>query len=315
MDNHDGPSTNSREKLKALGDIRRDRTVGMPQYPEGGKKSFVGKPDSPLDTNGRSGKEKYGSSPQSSGQAASDSTVLDEEAMSLDQLQRKKEGSSSKRDRSKLRKGKWTVSTSRISAFSGANLEEALTRLLSLLNLKLEEEEYTSRIIHYFNSGLLTLPADCTLRSYLAEKLNCDPMRITKKYAGAACLGRRAHHFRDVAEPTIAEVQLAKAQLDELEHRFRLRVEEGYSGPPPPPVSSQATQFIQPGPGQIQSAASLQSWLQLLAGAQTALLSAPNNAQPSSWNNAPPTLNPLVVNPTNGSWILPNVPAPTVAQP
>lgn len=36
-----------------------------------------------------------------------------------------------------------------------------------------------------------------TLRGYLAEKLNCDPMRITKKYAGAACLGKRTFSFQD----------------------------------------------------------------------------------------------------------------------
>jgi hypothetical protein len=93
----------------------------------------------------------------------------------------------------------------------------------------LEEEEYTSRIIHYFSTGLLTLPEGATLRSYLADKLNCDPMRITKKYAGASCLGRRVYHFRDRVHPTIAEIQVAKAELDHLEQRFRLRIEGGHS--------------------------------------------------------------------------------------
>jgi hypothetical protein len=92
----------------------------------------------------------------------------------------------------------------------------------------LEEEEYTSRIIHYFSTGLLTLPEGATLRSYLADKLNCDPMRITKKYAGASCLGRRVYHFRDRVHPTIAEIQVAKAELDHLEQRFRLRIEGGH---------------------------------------------------------------------------------------
>jgi hypothetical protein len=69
------------------------------------------------------------------------------------------------------------------------------------------------------------------MRSYLADKLNCDPMRITKKYAGASCLGRRVHQFRDRHTPTITEIQLAKAELDHLEQRFRMRVEEGYSLP------------------------------------------------------------------------------------
>ena len=76
-------------------------------------------------------------------------------------------------------------------------------------------------------------------------------MRITKKYAGASCLGRRVHQFRDRPTPTIAEIQLAKAELDHLEQRFRMRVEEGYcSLPLPPPadamfaLTQQANQFL-----------------------------------------------------------------------
>jgi hypothetical protein len=90
---------------------------------------------------------------------------------------------------------------------------------------------------------LLILPEGYTLRSYLAEKLNCDPMRITKKYAGAACLGRRAYQYREHAPPTIGEIQLARTQLDDLEHRFRMRVEEGYSGLPFSSTSAQDDAF------------------------------------------------------------------------
>jgi len=102
---------------------------------------------------------------------------------------------------------------------------------------QVEEEEYTSRIIHYFNTGLLTLPEGATLRSYLADKLNCDPMRVTKKYAGASCLGRRVYHFRDRVHPTIAEIQFAKQELDHLEQRFRMRIERGHASPPAMPPS------------------------------------------------------------------------------
>lgn len=49
---------------------------------------------------------------------------------------------------------------------------------------KIEEEEYTAGIINHFTKGLLKLPEGTTLRAYLAEKLNCDPMRITKKFTG-----------------------------------------------------------------------------------------------------------------------------------
>lgn len=48
-----------------------------------------------------------------------------------------------------------------------------------------DEEKYASELIFAFESGTLD---DCeegaTLRSYLAKKLNCAPMRISKKFAG-----------------------------------------------------------------------------------------------------------------------------------
>lgn len=98
--------------------------------------------------------------------------------------------------------------------------------------LQIEEEEFTSRIIHFFSVGLLALPEGATLRSYIAEKLNCDPMRVTKKYAGASCLGRRVFQVRDRPAPSILELQLAKAEIDMLEQRFKARVEEGRPGAP-----------------------------------------------------------------------------------
>jgi len=38
---------------------------------------------------------------------------------------------------------------------------------------------------------MLPIKAGTTLRSHLSEKLHCDPMRITKKFAGAACIGKQ----------------------------------------------------------------------------------------------------------------------------
>jgi len=77
---------------------------------------------------------------------------------------------SSNRNNSKpgsaLRRGKWTV----------------------------EEEAYVARVIQDFNSGFLDAPAGTTLRTFLSEKLSCDPMRITKKFTGDACIGKRVFH-------------------------------------------------------------------------------------------------------------------------
>lgn len=58
----------------------------------------------------------------------------------------------------------------------------------------LEEEAYVARVIQDFNSGFLDAPAGTTLRTYLSEKLKCDPMRITKKFTGDACIGKRVFH-------------------------------------------------------------------------------------------------------------------------
>jgi hypothetical protein len=74
--------------------------------------------------------------------------------------------SSSKKQGNSLRRGKWTV----------------------------EEEAYVARVIQDFNSGFLDAPAGTTLRTYLSEKLQCDPMRITKKFTGEACIGKRVFH-------------------------------------------------------------------------------------------------------------------------
>lgn len=60
-------------------------------------------------------------------------------------------------------------------------------------------------------------------------------MRITKKYAGASCLGRKVFQVRDKPQLSMVEIQLSKAELDMLERRFRQRVEEGKPGVPLPP--------------------------------------------------------------------------------
>jgi len=53
-----------------------------------------------------------------------------------------------------------------------------------------EEETYANKLIYDFQHGNLTDCTDgCTLRSYLAKKLNCAPMRVSKKFAGR-CIGK-----------------------------------------------------------------------------------------------------------------------------
>ena len=90
-----------------------------------------------------------------------------------------------------LRRGKWTV----------------------------EEERYVERVIRDFNSGLLHAAPGTTLRNYLSEKLNCDPMRITKKFTGDASIGKRVYHPRENApEPAL---ERARREVDAPRPLFR----------------------------------------------------------------------------------------------
>jgi len=53
-----------------------------------------------------------------------------------------------------------------------------------------EEEGFANQLVYEFERGTLVDCDDgCTLRSYLARKLNCAPMRISKKFAGR-CIGK-----------------------------------------------------------------------------------------------------------------------------
>ena len=92
-----------------------------------------------------------------------------------------------------------------------------------------EEVKLTDRIIETFNAGSLELDPETaggvTLRSYLSEKLGCDPMRITKKYTGASCLGKRVYHSANTKAPREV-VEAVKIELASLEVKFREKLEK-----------------------------------------------------------------------------------------
>jgi hypothetical protein len=94
------------------------------------------------------------------------------------------------------------------------------------LSTQPEEERYTNKVIDAFNTGVLQLPESergVTLRAYLAEKLGCDPMRITKKYTGASCLGKRVYHAQKKGfQPE--ELERASVELKVLEDDFRAKL-------------------------------------------------------------------------------------------
>lgn len=59
-------------------------------------------------------------------------------------------------------------------------------------------------------------------------------MRVTKKYAGAACLGKRIHRLFDIPQFTPEEINMAKLEIDRLEERFRMRLALGDGAILPP---------------------------------------------------------------------------------
>jgi len=88
-----------------------------------------------------------------------------------------------------------------------------------------EEEAYVARVIQDFNSGFLDAPAGTTLRTFLSDKLNCDPMRITKKFTGEACIGKRVFHPAIRSPNNSTAIDKAQSELEQLEERWRRRLE------------------------------------------------------------------------------------------
>jgi len=101
-----------------------------------------------------------------------------------------------------LRRGKWTV----------------------------EEEAYANRLIHEFKLGLLPLTDGTTLRTFLSKLLNCDPMRISKKFVGQNCIGKQVFRRRQLEMDRLSpeDIKRARFELAELERRFLTRVAQSH---------------------------------------------------------------------------------------
>jgi len=84
----------------------------------------------------------------------------------------------------------------------------------------IEEENFANRLIFLFNKGLLldVLPNQ-TLRTYLSEKLNCDPMRITKKFSGVLCIGKQVFQSNIQDQNALENAKKYNAELQKLEVR------------------------------------------------------------------------------------------------
>ncbi len=94
--------------------------------------------------------------------------------------------SQSEQNKANLRRGKWTP----------------------------EEEAYARAVICDFNSGYLDAPIGTTLRAYLSGKLECDPMRITKKFTKDDSIGKKVFRPAPQHDPKVAkEVEIAQVGL------------------------------------------------------------------------------------------------------
>eukprot|EP00957_Ditylum_brightwellii_P129843 9903965-Ditylum_brightwellii.AAC.1 len=80
-----------------------------------------------------------------------------------------------------------------------------------------EEEAYANRLILEFKAGLLPLTDGTTLRTFLSKLLNCDPMRISKKFVGSNCIGKQVFRRRtaDINRLTPDQIQQSRAELSE----------------------------------------------------------------------------------------------------
>ena len=89
-----------------------------------------------------------------------------------------------------------------------------------------EEECYANRLIQEFKSGLLPLSDGTTLRTFLSKLLNCDPMRISKKFVGGNCIGKQVFRRRpqELEKLSQQDVENSRRELAELERRFLERV-------------------------------------------------------------------------------------------
>jgi hypothetical protein len=85
-----------------------------------------------------------------------------------------------------------------------------------------EEEAYANRLIEEFSAGLLPMHDGRMLRMFLAKALNCDPMRISKKFVGNSAIGKQVYKRQQDKIDRLSEHELnAKiTEILQLEQKF-----------------------------------------------------------------------------------------------
>ena len=112
-----------------------------------------------------------------------------------------------------------------------------------------EEEAFAFTVIQQFQAGTLNIPETATLRQCLSVALNCDAMRISKKFAGPYSIGKQVFtpldknvsSYAAMIAVSVDELNIARTswfrKLDEIENqsisrsRKRMRLEEKGKAP------------------------------------------------------------------------------------
>jgi len=86
-----------------------------------------------------------------------------------------------------------------------------------------EEKNYATELIDLFQSGSYVIGAKNgqTVRSFLANKLRCDPMRISKKFASFDGLAAKFHGASLMGSTLLSDPKMIK--LQNLEHIFLVK--------------------------------------------------------------------------------------------
>ncbi|CEG50328.1 uncharacterized protein PHALS_08047 [Plasmopara halstedii] len=97
-----------------------------------------------------------------------------------------------------------------------------------------EESRYAAQLTKYFKKGLLPIERGTMLRLYLSQKLNCEPMRITKKFTGGECIGKQVFRPCSLTPESRLRIMQAQVELVALEAAFLKRLKENREDPPIP---------------------------------------------------------------------------------
>ncbi|TYZ58205.1 hypothetical protein PybrP1_012530 [[Pythium] brassicae (nom. inval.)] len=96
-----------------------------------------------------------------------------------------------------------------------------------------EEEAFTNMIIHYFKRGLLNIEDGTSLRWYLAKRLNCEAMRVTKKLKGNSSIGKQIFRALENSDENQRAIKHAAEDLAIVETLFLDSLAATAAAPPP----------------------------------------------------------------------------------